>query len=53
MTTKLFAVTLVLVLCIPAFGQLAAPGADNSPKVEIWHPIFKFQDRSAEHRRPT
>jgi len=42
MTTKLFAVTLVLVLCIPAFGQLAAPGADNSPKVGDLAPDFQI-----------
>jgi len=33
---------LVLVLCIPAFGQLAAPGADNSPKVGDLAPDFQI-----------
>jgi len=42
MKTKLFALTLVLVLCIPAFGQLAAPGVDNSPKVGELAPDFQI-----------
>ena len=41
MKIKLFALALVLALFIPsAFGQLAAPGTDNSPKVGDIAPDF-------------
>ena len=42
MKTKLFALTLVLALSVPAFGQLAAPGVDNSPKVGELAPDFQI-----------
>jgi peroxiredoxin Q/BCP len=42
MKTKLFLVALVLALSIPAFGQLAAPGVDNSPKVGDMAPDFQI-----------
>jgi peroxiredoxin len=42
MKIKLFALTLVLALSIPAFGQLAAPGVDNSPKVGELAPDFQI-----------
>ena len=42
MKTKLFTLILVLALCIPVFGQLAAPGADNSPKVGDMAPDFQI-----------
>ena len=42
MKTKLFLLTLVLALSIPAFGQLAAPGVDNSPKVGDVAPDFQI-----------
>jgi peroxiredoxin Q/BCP len=40
MKIKLFALTLVLAVSIPAFGQLTAPGVDNSPKVGELAPDF-------------
>jgi peroxiredoxin len=42
MKTKLFTLILALALCVPAFGQLAAPGADNSPKVGDLAPDFQI-----------
>lgn len=42
MRMKLFAVTLIIALAIPAFGQLAAPGVDNSPKVGEMAPDFQI-----------
>ena len=42
MKTKLLIVTLLLVLSIPAFGQLTAPGVDNSPKVGDLAPDFQI-----------
>src|SRR5262245_9250 len=42
MKTKLFTLTLILALAIPAFGQLAAPGVDNSPKVGDIAPDFQI-----------
>ncbi len=42
MNTKLFTLILALALCVPAFGQLAAPGADNSPKVGDLAPDFQI-----------
>jgi peroxiredoxin len=42
MKTKLFTLILVLALCIPVFGQLAAPGVDNSPKVGDLAPDFQI-----------
>jgi peroxiredoxin Q/BCP len=40
MKTRLCILTLVLVVSLPAFGQLAAPGVDNSPKVGEIAPDF-------------
>jgi peroxiredoxin len=42
MKTKLFTFVLAVVLAIPAFGQLAAPGVDNSPKVGDMAPDFQI-----------
>ena len=42
MKTKLFTLTLMVLLAIPAFGQLAAPGVDNSPKVGDIAPDFQI-----------
>jgi peroxiredoxin Q/BCP len=42
MKTKLFTFALVVILAIPAFGQLAAPGVDNSPKVGDLAPDFQI-----------
>src|SRR5262245_7272440 len=42
MKTKLFTLTLILALAIPVFGQLAAPGVDNSPKVGDLAPDFQI-----------
>jgi len=42
MKTNLFILTLALALAIPAFGQLAAPGVDNSPKVGDAAPEFQI-----------
>jgi peroxiredoxin len=43
MKTKLFAVTILLaLLSVPVFGQLAAPGVDNSPKVGEIAPDFQI-----------
>jgi peroxiredoxin Q/BCP len=42
MKTKLFIVSLILALAVPVFGQLAAPGADNSPKVGEMAPDFQI-----------
>src|SRR5437667_158181 len=40
MRRKLFVLAVVVALAIPAFGQLTAPGADNSPKVGDTAPDF-------------
>jgi peroxiredoxin len=40
MTRKVFCLLLLLVFAVPGFGQLAAPGADNSPKVGDMAPDF-------------
>jgi peroxiredoxin len=42
MKTKLFTLMLALALCVPAFGQLAAPGVDNSPKIGDLAPDFQI-----------
>src|SRR5437867_9827982 len=42
MTAKPFILILAIALAIPAFGQLAAPGADNSPKVGDLAPDFQI-----------
>src|SRR4030095_11137597 len=42
MKTKLFTLTLMLAVAIPVFGQLAAPGVDNSPKVGELAPDFQI-----------
>jgi peroxiredoxin Q/BCP len=42
MKSKLFTMTLILALAIPVFGQLAAPGPDNSPKVGEAAPDFQI-----------
>ena len=42
MKTKLFTLTLMLAVAIPVFGQLAAPGVDNSPKVGDLAPDFQI-----------
>jgi thioredoxin-dependent peroxiredoxin len=42
MKTKLLILTLSLALAIPVFGQLAAPGADNSPKIGDLAPDFQI-----------
>ena len=42
MKMKLFALTLILPLAVPVFGQLAAPGVDNSPKVGEMAPDFQI-----------
>jgi peroxiredoxin len=42
MKTRLFILTLILTLAIPVFGQLAAPGVDNSPKVGEVAPDFQI-----------
>src|ERR1043166_2508786 len=42
MKTKLFMAILVLALSMPLFGQLAAPGVDNSPKVGDIAPDFQI-----------
>src|SRR5207253_10147135 len=42
MKTRLLTLTLALVLALPAFGQLAAPGVDNSPKVGDLAPDFQI-----------
>jgi peroxiredoxin len=42
MTRKLFTLIAALALAMPAFGQLAAPGADNSPKVGDMAPDFQI-----------
>src|SRR5262245_28181105 len=42
MKTKLLTLTLMLALAVPVFGQLAAPGADNSPKVGDMAPDFQI-----------
>ena len=42
MTAKPFIVILAIALAIPAFGQLAAPGADNSPRVGETAPDFQI-----------
>src|SRR5207249_99994 len=42
MKKKLFALTLTLLLAVPMFGQLAAPGVDNSPKVGEMAPDFQI-----------
>jgi peroxiredoxin Q/BCP len=42
MTKKLVYLTLVLALAIPVFGQLNAPGVDNSPKVGDIAPDFQI-----------
>ena len=42
MKTKLFTLMLVLALSIPVFGQLTAPGVDNSPKVGDLAPDFQI-----------
>jgi len=39
---KLMPLLLAVTLAIPAFGQLAAPGADNSPKVGDLAPDFSI-----------
>src|SRR5882672_9344741 len=40
--TRLFTLTLALALAIPAFGQLAPTGPDNSPKVGDLAPDFQI-----------
>jgi peroxiredoxin Q/BCP len=42
MKMKLFTLTLILALAVPVFGQLAAPGVDNSPKVGEMAPDFQI-----------
>ena len=42
MTAKPFILILAIALAIPAFGQLAAPGADNSPRVGETAPDFQI-----------
>jgi thioredoxin-dependent peroxiredoxin len=42
MRIRLFSLALVLALAIPVFGQLAAPGVDNSPKVGEVAPDFQI-----------
>jgi peroxiredoxin Q/BCP len=42
MTKKLVYLTLVLALAVPVFGQLNAPGVDNSPKVGDLAPDFQI-----------
>ena len=42
MRIKLFSLALILTLAIPVFGQLAAPGVDNSPKVGDLAPDFQI-----------
>jgi peroxiredoxin len=42
MTKKLVYLALVLALAIPVFGQLNAPGVDNSPKVGDLAPDFQI-----------
>jgi len=42
MKTKLLTLTLVLAMSIPAFGQLTAPGVDNSPKIGDLAPDFQI-----------
>jgi len=42
MTTKLVYLMLVLALAVPVFGQLTAPGVDNSPKVGELAPDFQI-----------
>ena len=52
MRIRLFSLALILALAIPVFGQLAAPGVDNSPKVGDLARTFKSQVRSAARLRP-
>ena len=40
MTRRAFSLLLLIAVAIPGFGQLAAPGADNSPKVGDVAPDF-------------
>ena len=42
MRIRLFSLALILTLAIPVFGQLAAPGVDNSPKVGDLAPDFQI-----------
>src|SRR5437764_9123025 len=42
MTAKPFILILAIALAMPAFGQLAAPGVDNSPKVGDAAPDFQI-----------
>jgi peroxiredoxin len=42
MRIRLFSLALILALAIPVFGQLAAPGVDNSPKVGELAPDFQI-----------
>jgi peroxiredoxin len=42
MRIRLFSLALIVTLAIPVFGQLAAPGVDNSPKVGELAPDFQI-----------
>src|SRR6476646_10267790 len=42
MRIRLFTLALIVTLAIPVFGQLAAPGVDNSPKVGDVAPDFQI-----------
>jgi len=42
MKTHLVTIALIIALAVPVFGQLAAPGADNSPKVGELAPDFQI-----------
>src|SRR5215831_13235185 len=42
MTRRAFSLLLLIAVAVPGFGQLAAPGADNSPKVGDLAPDFSI-----------